>query len=71
MSFSATSESIPGYDITLGPAQMEPMSPHVIDAPPLVVNIAPTPSQIPILLAGISLLTVVLIMTGTLNLGRE
>jgi len=71
MSFSATSQDTPEarYEVTLGPAQMEPISPHVIDAPPLVVNIK-EPSNIPTILIGVSLITAVLIFAGTLRLGK-
>ena len=71
MSFSATTQDTPDarYEITLGPAQMEQ---NEILAPPLVVNIpaATPPSNIPTLLIGFSLLTAVLIFTGTLRLGK-
>ena len=71
MSFSASSDTTPDarYEVTLGPAQMI-MPPQEILAPPLVVNVK-EPSNIPTLLIGISLLTAVLVFTGTLRLGSK
>ena len=71
MSVQSTQQETPEarYEITLGPAQMEPQSPHVIDAPALEINVPSQQSNIPLILMGLSLLTVALIFSGTLRLG--